>query len=111
MKYYKMLDSNSNFVGLTPFIGVMEGVVYQEITEEEYHRLEQINENRWKEMAELRDWFEGYYAQHEQKYNRLIALGKLTDDGQNPEDVRRQLYLDAEVKRKRIQALENLNII
>lgn len=65
---------------------------------------EQINMEIWQ----LTTWFDTYYAQHEQKYNRLIALDRLTDNGENPHDKLIELYETAETNRKRIQELESL---
>lgn len=65
---------------------------------------EEIEMNIWQ----LHNWFETYYTQHWQKYNRLIALGKLTDEGTDPNEELLKLYETAETKRKRIQELENL---
>lgn len=36
--------------------------------------------DRLSEMRGIQSWFDSYYMQHEQKYNRLIALGQLCDD-------------------------------
>lgn len=76
-------------------------LVYKLYTDEE---LNLININ--KEYNELKQWFDIYYAQHEQKYRRLIELEKLTDEGDNPKDELIKLYNEAEIKRKRIQDLE-----
>lgn len=59
-----------------------------------------------EEIYELKDWFTHYYTEHEQKYNRLIALEKLCDDGSNPQTKLLALYNEAETKRARIQELE-----
>lgn len=58
-----------------------------------------------EELARLIDWFDTYYAQHEQKYRRLRTLNKSTDDGRNPYDCLIELYNEAEKNRKRIQEL------
>lgn len=60
------------------------------------------------QIQELKTWFETYYSQHIQKYNRLIALNKLTDEGTDPQEERLKLYETAEITRKRIQELESL---
>lgn len=60
------------------------------------------------ELSALTTWFDTYYAQHEQKYNRLIALERECDDGSDPADKLIELYKEAETRRKRIQELENL---
>lgn len=58
------------------------------------------------ENYELHKWFDNEYGYKEEKYRRLIALGKNDDDGQNPTNKLTSLYLDAEAKRKRIQEIE-----
>ena len=60
------------------------------------------------EINKLKYWFETYYTQHEQKYVRLIAMGKTTDTGEDPNEKLKQLYVDAENKRSQIQDLESL---
>lgn len=67
-------------------------------------------ENRQKEQEifAIKIWFNNYYTQHEQKYNRLIALNKLDDNGENPSTLLNALFEEAEVKRKRIQELEQI---
>ena len=65
---------------------------------------EEIEMNIWQ----LTTWFDTYYAQHEQKFNRLIALGKKTDEETDPQEELLKLYETAETNRKRIQELENL---
>ena len=62
--------------------------------------------NYKEEIESLTFWFNYYYSQHEQKYRRLIALGKMCDDGTNPQDNLQQLYIQAEENRKRMQFLE-----
>ena len=58
------------------------------------------------EIATLKNWYETYYTQHEQKYRRLHSLGKLTDEGKDPYQELINLYNEAEIKRARIQELE-----
>ena len=65
---------------------------------------EEIEMNIWQ----LTTWFDTYYAQHEQKFTRLIALNKLTDNEENPQDKLNELYEEAEIKRRRIQELERM---
>lgn len=60
------------------------------------------------EIQDLKEWFEKYYSQHEQKYNRLIALERECDDGSDPADKLIELYKQAESYRKRIQNLEEM---
>lgn len=59
------------------------------------------------ELNSERDWFETYYAQHEQKYRRFIDLGINCDDGSDPHEKLKALQLEAEEKRKKIKNLEN----
>lgn len=59
-----------------------------------------------EEMNDLKFWFNKYYAEHEQKYRRLYTLKQSTDDGKDPNQALRDLYFEAEEKRKRIQELE-----
>ena len=61
-----------------------------------------------EEIRELKQWFDSYYAQHEQKYRRLHTLKILTDENKDPYEELVNLYNEAETKRKRIQELENL---
>lgn len=63
---------------------------------------EEIEMNIWQ----LQTWFDTYYAQHEQKLRRLIALGKKTDEGADANIELTKLYVEAEEKRKKIQELE-----
>lgn len=58
------------------------------------------------EITLLRYWFDTYYQAHEQKYRRFIELGIKCDDGSEPKDKLKDLYEEAETKRKRIQELE-----
>lgn len=60
------------------------------------------------ELRQLKDWYNNYYTQHEQKYRRLHSLGKLTDNGKDPYNELINLYNEAEIKRARIQELERL---
>lgn len=61
-----------------------------------------------QEIAELKTWFDIYYAQHEQKFRRFISLGKKTDEGTDANIELVKLYVEAEEKRKKIQELENI---
>ena len=77
---------------------------YKAITDEEYKQKQELT----KEKRELENWFDGYYAQHEQKFRRLHTLNKLTDEGKNAYDALIDLYNEAEKKRQRIQEIEEL---
>ena len=67
-----------------------------------------MTEEQKNEYLDLLAWFDIYYTQHEQKYRRFIALGRLTDDNLDPQQELLYLYQEAEVKRARIKELENL---
>lgn len=58
------------------------------------------------ELSALTSWFDVDYTRKEQKYNRLIALGKKTDEGADANIELVKLYVEAEEKRKKIQELE-----
>lgn len=60
------------------------------------------------ELERLKKWFDTDYARQEQKYRRLIALGKTDDDGVSADIKLNDLYLLAENNRSRIQELEKL---
>ena len=59
------------------------------------------------EINSLRNWFNGYYSEHEQKYRRLYTMKLYCDDGTHPYDKLTELYQTAEKNRKRIQELES----
>lgn len=59
------------------------------------------------EIDSLKNWFNGYYAEHEQKYRRLYTMKLYCDDGTHPYDKLTELYQTAEKNRKRIQELES----
>lgn len=61
-----------------------------------------------EELESIKEWFDVYYAQHEQKYRRLMSLGKMCDDGTSPSFALNNLYIEAETKRARINQLESL---
>ncbi len=63
------------------------------------------------EYQNIIGWFNGYYAEHEQKYRRLIALNKLDDDGGAPQSKLVSLYKEAEIKRKRLQEIQQIFIM
>lgn len=62
------------------------------------------------EMMDARMWFLNVYTYKEQKYRRLIELG-ISDEGdiKTPEERLRELYLEAEEKRKIIQDYQENN--
>lgn len=58
------------------------------------------------EMNDIKYWFDTVYGYQEEKYRRLVALNKADDDGVSAAEKLNALYLEAEEKRARIQALE-----
>ena len=85
--------------------GKKESRVYEDI--KIYIPYTQIEQYQ-KEFASLKSWFEEKYAYKEQKYRRLITLGKCDDDGESASVKLSNLYNEAEQKRQRIQELESL---
>lgn len=65
-------------------------------------------QERASEIASLKDWFDTEYTYKEQKYRRLVALGKTDDDGIDGNTKLLALYNEAEEKRARIQGLEKV---
>lgn len=59
------------------------------------------------EIDSLKNWFNGYYTEHEQKYRRLYSMRIYCDDGSDPYQQLMLLYQTAEKNRKRIQELES----
>lgn len=63
------------------------------------------------EWYELKGWFDTEYTKKEQKYRRLHTLFQLqldlSDEAKNAYSNLLELYNEAEIKRKRIQELEN----
>lgn len=108
MKFYKFIQ-NGKIVGVSNMETICDNCETVEITEQEYNEYTANRQKLFDEMLELSDWFDGYYAVHEQKYRRLIALNKPDDDGVNAADKLTALYEEAEIKRRRIQELEILN--
>lgn len=98
--YKKVVDAEAK-----PCIPAHKEEIYVYIDYTDFELQKIANE---KEIQDLKEWFETYYSQHEQKYNRLITLGKLTDEGTDPQEELLKLYETAETNRKRIQELENL---
>ena len=65
-------------------------------------------EDSQRKIAKLKNWFNTEYRYKDEKYNRLIILGKTDDDGVSAEVKRKDLYEEAEKVRKQIQELEKL---
>ena len=59
-----------------------------------------------EQIEELTNWFNTTYRYKDEKYNRLIVLNKLDDDGISPTIKRNELYEEAENVRLEIQRLE-----
>ena len=59
------------------------------------------------EIYQLKNWFNTYYTEHEQKYRRLYSIRTYCDDGSDPYQQLMLLYQTAEKNRKRIQELES----
>lgn len=79
---------------------------------ERLFQIQEIPQPTQKQLAEieidsLRNWFNGYYAEHEQKYRRLYSMRIYCDDGSDPYQQLMLLYQTAEKNRKRIQELES----
>ena len=70
-----------------------------------------IYNNYVGELSNLHRWFDEQYGYKEQKYRRLISLGILDDNGENPRDKLQELYLTAETNRRRIQELEKVLVV
>lgn len=73
-----------------------------------YTSIELAKQQAGPEIQELKEWFDSTYTYKEQKYRRLIALNKLDDDSIDAQTKLTALYEEAEVKRTRIQELEQL---
>ena len=97
------------------YISQFNNLTIQEIEPDTFGRRFQIVEipqPTQKELAEieinaLKNWFNGYYSEHEQKYRRLYTMKLYCDDGTHPYDKLTELYQTAEKNRKRIQELES----
>lgn len=59
-----------------------------------------------EKIFNLKQWFDSFYTKNEQKFRRLHTLGLKCDDGSEPIEKLKQLYREAEEKRKEIQRLE-----
>ena len=106
MKFYKFI-LNGKTVGVSNLkMSNSDNVEEVEITEQEFNEYIESHDELVKEKISLTDWFDNYYATHEQKYRRLIALNKPDDDGVSASEKLTALYNEAEEKRARIQELE-----
>lgn len=81
---------------------------FKKLEKEEISEEQQVLNDARIEYYTLTRWLDVDYARHDQKYNRLITLNLLDDDGTDPRDKLYNLYLEAETKRKRVQYLEEL---
>lgn len=66
---------------------------------------QEINKQQYYNLV---DWFNYEYSYKEQKFRRLITLGRYDDDGVDPQIKLTKLYQEAEEKRKQIQNLEKI---
>lgn len=106
MKYYKFVI-DGKIVGVSNLKMINEdGLTEVEITEQEYNDYLKKHDALSKELIELTNWFNDYYAIHEQKYRRLKALSKADDDGESATVKLKALYEEAEEKRKRLQKIQ-----
>ena len=90
IKNYKELDENGKRFQIVE----LPTPTQEELNQQEYY--------------ELKDWFNNIYSYKEQKYRRLIFLGKADDDNIDAQSKLEELYQEAEIKRTRIQELESL---
>lgn len=97
-KYYQQLGSDETIIEVEPD-DVGRRFKVETIKEDKNSKYE-------FEMNELKNWFNEYYREHEEKFRRLINLKLKCDDGKDPESELLSLYRIAEEKRKRIQELE-----
>lgn len=105
--YYFLKEINGT---LSQRFVIME--IEPDISGKRRYRFEPAPQPTQKQLAEieidsLRNWFNGYYAEHEQKYRRLYSLRTYCDDGSDPYQQLMLLYQTAEKNRKRIQELES----
>lgn len=107
MAYYKYV-SNGKILSVSNIQIECNGSEEIKITEKEFNEYFETHGKLVEENISLTDWFDGYYATHEQKYRRLIALNKPDDDGVSASEKLTALYNEAEEKRARIQELEQL---
>lgn len=109
MMFFKLVK-DEKVVSLGQLPMMLEGAECIEIGKEEYDLLKQDfarMDNINLQIEELKFWFDSFYARNEQKLRRLIALGKLDDDGKSPQEKLDELFSQAEIKRKQIQDLES----
>ena len=104
---YLIYDKNNKMVGYSTSPVICDDNVV-EVDDDTYTQEVNKYTNNRNELSNLIEWFDGYYSQHEQKYRRLHEINKLTDDGKDPYVELIELYNEAEVKRKRIQELEEV---
>jgi len=108
-KDYKTVNDLPEYNPYRQYLRVVDDNITVEDKELSPEKIAEIEKKEARdEIKTLKRWFDFYYTQHEQKYRRLIALGDLTDDGNNPEDVLMDLYREAEINRKTIQDLEKI---
>lgn len=106
---------DENYTKISEFCN-NNGLIINEITpinNERCFKIEEkpkLNNNQLlqEEIYNLKQWFNTYYTEHEQKYRRLNTLKQLTDELEDPYNKLVELYQEAEIKRKRIQEIEVL---
>lgn len=113
MKYYLFYKDNE-IVGYSNCLNIIDGVECREVSQEVYEQyLKSLEVPTQKELNQqklnqLTNWFDTEYRYKDEKYNRLIILGKTDDDGVSAEVKRKDLYEEAEKVRKQIQELEKM---
>lgn len=106
---YMFKDNNGKVVGIGS-----DGLYIEDTTRYELDMKDEAYINYLKKIEAVKDitdtkeWFNIYYRNHEEEYRRLISLEINCDDGSNPKDKLKELYQEAEIKRKKIQELEKL---
>ena len=102
----KLTDTEADYLFCEQAKGKELKVVDGKVIAVEYEPTQtELYEN---ELNQLKQWFDVEYMRAEQKYRRLHTLGKLTDEGKDPYNELINLYNEAEIKRHRIQELEEL---
>ena len=105
MENNKIYEQNTNNLTIIEHFDSSGNLLYKEqITPKEI--IDPIKEQVLLEIDDLKYWFDTYYSQHAEKYQRLIGLNSLCDDGSDPAIKLNELYIFAEQKRKRIKLLE-----
>lgn len=99
-------DKNNKIIA---FSSIKTKNICESVSEEEFATYLQSLDEKNKieeEILNLKNWFDVDYARKEQKYRRLQSLCIIEEDGVEPSVKLTKLFLEAEEKRRRIQALE-----